>query len=239
MILAGLQKLSLLDCPGQIACTVFTAGCNLRCPFCHNPTLVLPERIQSGGRLSKDELLSFLRKRRGLLDAVCITGGEPLMQPDLPDLMEEIRALGFQIKLDTNGFFPDRLRKVLERGLADRVAMDIKNGPSAYARTVGLPGLSSTAAAESRSLLLEGDWDYEFRTTVVRPLHSPESLMEAAEWIRGARSWALQQFRDSGDLLCGEGLSPFSDDEFRALHRELVKIVPTAIVRGIEQDTGD
>ena len=133
MILTGLQKLTLLDYPGAVACTIFTGGCNCRCPFCHNSSLVLPDRIES--RLTEEDALQFLQKRKGLLDGVAISGGEPLLQPDLADFLRRIKDLGYKIKMDTNGFFPDRLRKVVEEGLADRIAMDVKNAPDRYPET--------------------------------------------------------------------------------------------------------
>ncbi len=231
MFLAGLQKLSLLDFPGLVACTVFTDGCNLRCPYCHNAGLVV-----GGGQkeeLSTEEFLSFLRKRQGVLDGVCVSGGEPLIHPELPELLREIRQLGFRIKLDTNGAFPERLKAVVAEGLADRIAMDIKNGPSHYAETAGRPELSIAPFAESKDFLLKDTVDYEFRTTVVRGLHTKESLLEAASWIAGAKAWYLQQFRDSGNLIHGEGLSAFSEEEMRGLLSAVQKTIPNAALRGL------
>ncbi len=230
MRIAGLQKLTLLDFPGKVACTVFTAGCNFRCPFCQNASLVLPERF--GVPVGEEELLSFLRRRRGILDGVAITGGEPMLHADLPELLAKIRELGFLVKLDTNGSYPDRLGHVIDEGLVDYVAMDIKNAPSLYAATAGLHALDISAVDRSRSLLLEGRVPYEFRTTVVRGLHTRESLLEAAEWIAGASAWFLQQYRSSGEILSASGLDAFSDAEMRAFADEASAIVPTQ-VRGI------
>ena len=231
MFLAGLQKLSLLDFPGLVACTVFTGGCNLRCPFCHNAGLVVGEGQME--ELPADEFLSFLRKRQGILDGVCVSGGEPLLHTQLPALLREIRQLGFRVKLDTNGAFPDRLKAVVEEGLADKIAMDIKNGPSRYAETTGIPGLDAAPFGESKDFLLKGGVDYEFRTTVVRGLHTEESLLEAASWIRGAKVWYLQQFRDSGHLVNGKGLSAFSEEEMRGLLVKAREVLPTAELRGL------
>ncbi len=231
MFLAGLQKLSLLDFPGLVACTVFTGGCNLRCPFCHNAGLVVGEGQTE--ELTADEFLGFLRKRQGILDGVCVSGGEPLLHPQLPALLREIRQLGFRVKLDTNGAFPERLKAVVEEELADKIAMDIKNGPSRYAETVGMPELGIDAFAESKDFLLKGMVDYEFRTTVVRGLHTEESLLEAASWINGAKVWYLQQFRDSGNLVNGEGLSAFSEEEMRGFLVKVRKLLPAAELRGI------
>ena len=233
MLISGLQKLTLLDYPGKVACTVFTGGCNLRCPFCHNAPLVLPERIE-GDPNGEETVLSFLRKRQGILDGVAITGGEPLLHRDMAPFLEKIRALGYRIKLDTNGSFPDRLKELVEAGLVDRVAMDIKNAPTLYAKTTGIPGLDLNPIQRSKDYLLEGRVEYEFRTTVVKGLHTKESLVEAAKWIEGAKEYYLQQFKDSGDILNIEGLGAFSDAEMHALKAAVAPYVPTAELRGVE-----
>ncbi len=235
MLIAGLQKLTLLDYPGRVACTVFTAGCNLRCPFCHNAPLVLPERI-AGDPNGEETVLQFLKKRQGILEGVAVTGGEPLLHPDLPDFLRKVRDLGYAIKLDTNGTFPDRLRELVEAGLVDRVAMDIKNSPALYAKTVGLEALDLGPIERSKNYLLRGKVEYEFRTTVVKGLHTAESLREAAAWIRGAEEYWLQQFKDSGDIINIGGLGAFSDEEMRALVRELRPIVPTVKLRGVDEN---
>jgi pyruvate formate lyase activating enzyme len=232
MVFAGMQKLSLLDYPGVVACTLFTLGCNFRCPWCHNAGLVLPDQFPEG-TLDADEVLSFLKKRQGILDGVAVTGGEPLLHEELPDFLAEVRALGYRVKLDTNGSFPDRLIKVVESGLADMVAMDIKNGPSHYGRTIGLKGAVPAAVEKSKDYLLSGPVEYEFRTTVVRGFHTEESLLEAADWIQGARVWYLQQFQDSGALIQGEGLSAFSNEEMQHLLTILQKKLPAVKLRGI------
>lgn len=232
MRIAGVQKLTLLDYPGQVACTVFTGGCNFRCPFCHNASLVLPERMERGD--GEEAVLSFLRKRQGVLDGVCVTGGEPLLQDDLAGFLRAVRAMGYRIKLDTNGSFPERLRALVGEGLVDRVAMDVKNSPDLYAKTVGMRLLDIAAIERSKNYLLEGHVDCEFRTTVVRGLHTPESLTDAARWIAGAGEYYLQQYRDSGDLIAAGGLAAFSDDEMRAFAEMLRPIVPTVALRGVE-----
>ena len=233
VLVAGLQKLTLLDYPGQVACTLFTGGCNFRCPFCHNASLVRPERVLSAAD-ETEEALSFLERRRGLLDAVVVSGGEPLLHEDLPELLRRVRAMGFRVKLDTNGSFPERLRAVVEEGLVDCVAMDLKNAPDLYARTTGLKLLDIAAVERSKSYLLEGRVDYEFRTTVVRGLHTAESLRAAARWIEGARAYYLQQYRDSGELLAPDGLGAFSDGEMRELAEAVRPIVPAVALRGVE-----
>ena len=232
MLISGLQKLTLLDFPGHVACTVFTAGCNFRCPFCHNAPLVLPERI-TGDPNGVETVLDFLKKRQGILDGVAITGGEPLLQRDMADFLRRIRDLGYAVKLDTNGSFPDHLKKLVGEGLVDRVAMDIKNSPARYAETVGCRELDLTAVERSKNFLLEGRVDYEFRTTVVRGLHTAESLMEAAAWIRGAKEYYLQQFKDSGDIINIGSLGAFSDAEMCALAEQIRPIVPSVKLRGV------
>jgi pyruvate formate lyase activating enzyme len=232
MFIAGMQKLTLLDFPGVVACTLFTAGCNFRCPWCHNAGLVLPEEA-SDRLLESGEVLSFLEKRKGVLDGVCVTGGEPLLHAELPDFLKRVKDLGYRVKLDTNGSFPERLEALVREKLADRVAMDIKNGPSRYAETVGLRNLDLSAVTASKDFLLSDAVDYEFRTTVVRGLHTEKSLLEAADWIQGAKQWFLQQFKDSGKLIHGEGLSAFSEDEMRRLLETVQKTNPAAQLRGI------
>ena len=231
MLISGLQKLTLLDYPGKVACTVFTGGCNFRCPFCHNSTLVLPDQIAHDS--SEEAVLAFLKKRVGVLDGVAVTGGEPLLHADIGDFLKEVKALGFLVKLDTNGSFPDRLISLVEAGLVDRVAMDIKNAPDLYAKTAGLEHLDLTGIERSKDFLLEGRVDYEFRTTVVKGLHTTESLTEAAHWIEGAKEYYLQQYRDSGAILDSTGLSGFDADEMHALADAVRAIVPVVQVRGV------
>ena len=231
MLISGLQKLTLLDYPGTVACTVFTGGCNFRCPFCHNASLVLPEAL---GRESEEaRVLAFLQKRVGVLDGVAITGGEPLLHPDMPAFLEKLRALGYRIKLDTNGSFPERLREIVDAGLVDRVAMDIKNAPALYGKTVGLEHFELKPVERSKDFLLSGGIEYEFRTTVVKGLHSRESLIEAARWIAGAKEYYLQQFKDSGNVIALDGLGAYDGPEMHALAEAVRPYVPAVQVRGI------
>ena len=232
MLISGLQKLTLLDYPGKVACTVFTGGCNLRCPFCHNAPLVLPERIE-GDPNGEETVLAFLRKRQGILDGVAITGGEPLLQKDMASFLEKIRALGYKIKLDTNGSFPERLTEIVNAGLVDRVAMDIKNSPALYGKTVGLEHFDLGPVERTKDFLLSGRVEYEFRTTVVRGLHTKESLTEAARWIAGAKEYYLQQFKDSGHVIALEGLGAFDGPEMHALADAVRPWVPSVQVRGV------
>ena len=200
MLISGLQKMTLLDYPGRVACTIFTGGCNFRCPFCHNASLVIPEELRAadGG---VEAILAFLKKRQGLL---------------------------------TNGSFPERLISLVEEGLVDRVAMDIKNAPGLYAETAGFPLLDIAPIERSKNFLLEGRVEYEFRTTVVKGLHTTESLVEAAHWIEGAKEYYLQQFKDSGELLDADGLGAFDNAEMHALADAVRPIIHTVQLRGVD-----
>ena len=229
MKLAGLQKLTLLDFPGHVACTVFTAGCNLRCPFCHNSELVLPERKPA--LMDEEEFFSFLAKRQGILEGVCVTGGEPLLQKDIAPFLRRIRELGFSVKLDTNGCFPTILRPLVEQGLVDFVAMDIKNSPARYAATAGLAALDLTAVQESVSFLLSGAVDYEFRTTVAAGLHDEEDLHAIGQWLTGAKRYFLQEFKDSGDVLT-PGLRPPAPEQLARFRDIARQYVPNTHIRG-------
>ena len=230
MHIAGMQKLTLLDFPGRIACTVFLSGCNLRCPFCHNASLVLPRPDAPVG-MTADELLVFLQKRRGRLQGVCVTGGEPTLCPDLPHLLRQIRLLGYEVKLDTNGTNPDMLRTVLTEGLADYVAMDIKNSPDRYAETCGGPNILDKVR-QSAALLMQSGIDYEFRTTLAHPLHTREDLIAIGQWLQGAKRYFLQQFVDSGDLI-GSGLTPFTPEEMEGLRQTVLPYIKETTLRGI------
>lgn len=229
MQISGLQKLTLLDYPGTVACTVFTQGCNLRCPFCHNAPLVTGTPME---QIGENELLSFLSRRRGVLEGVAISGGEPTLYPDLPQFIERIKMLGYKVKLDTNGTDPAMLKMLIESKLIDRVAMDIKNAPEDYPRTVG-KALDMGGINESRELLLSGVIDYEFRTTVVKGIHTKESLVRAAEWIAGAEEYYLQQYKNSGNIISPEGLSEYNKEEMLDLLGAVIKYVPRAQLRGI------
>lgn len=179
MKIVGLQKLTLLDYPGQVACTVFLGGCNFRCPFCHNSQLL----NEAEALMEPESLFSFLEKRKGILDGVCITGGEPTLHAELPNLLSKIKDMGFRIKLDTNGYRPEVLRDVVGKGLVDYVAMDVKNSPDAYGATVGLAAPELSKIEQSIRFLLEGTVDYELRTTVVDPLHNHATISAMGQWL--------------------------------------------------------
>ncbi len=210
MEIHGIQKLTLLDYPGHTACTVFTGRCNFRCPFCHNASLVL--RPEEQPLLDAEELFSLLKKRKGMLDGVCITGGEPTLQKDLGELCARIRDLGFAVKLDTNGARPAVLSSLLERELVDYVAMDIKASRERYPLVCGVKDLDTAPVEESVQMLMGGKVSYEFRTTLVRELHRREDMHAIGVWLRGAKAYFLQEFRDSGDLI-GSGFSALSPEE--------------------------
>ena len=229
MIIHGLQKLTLLDYPGHTACTVFTGGCNYRCPYCHNAALVVDPHSQPV--LDEGELFSFLKKRRGILEGVCVTGGEPLLQKDIRPFLRAIKDLGYAVKLDTNGTFPDLLQSLRAEGLVDFVAMDIKNSPARYAETCGLAAMDLTPIRRSAEFLLSGAVDYEFRTTVTAQLHDEDSFADIALWLRGAKQFAIQNFRDSGDIL-SPGLSPCSPDQLRRFESILRPHMDSVLLRG-------
>ncbi len=230
MNIQGLQKLTLLDYPGKMACTIFTAGCNLRCPFCHNSRLVINPEKRS--EYSEEEIFAFLKKRAGILDGVAITGGEPLLQSDIEEFIGKVKDLGYSVKLDTNGTFPDKLRSLVEKGLVDYVAMDIKNSPELYAETVGISGYDISKIKESINFLLEGKVDYEFRTTVVREFHSVFGMNNLGEMIKGAKRHFLQGFIDSGELI-GFGMSAVPKDEMERMKNIMLQYVDVCEIRGV------
>ncbi len=229
MKILGLQKLSLLDYPGKVACIVFTAGCNFRCPFCHNGDLVTGNNAPSP--IPEEDVFAFLKKRQGILEGVVVTGGEPLLQPDLPDFLQKVRALGYSVKLDTNGYLPDQLKNVVTKGLVDMVAMDVKNSPEKYAQTVGVENLDFSRIQQSLDFLLSANIDVEFRTTVVKQLHTPQDIVGAAKLIQGAKLYYLQNFRES-ETVIKDGFLPLSDQEMHLLLEKVQDFVPNAKIRG-------
>ncbi len=233
--IGGMQKMTLLDYPGKVAATIFTGGCSFKCPFCHNKDLVfLPENYEF---FPADEVLDYLKKRQGLLDGVCISGGEPLLQEGLLDFVKDIKELGYLVKIDTNGNDPDKLKQLCETGLVDYVAMDIKNSPDRYAETVGLNKdvFSIDRIKESAAYLMQGDVDYEFRTTVVRELHTKEDIEEIAKWIRGAEKYYLQQYMDSGNVI-NPIYSAYNAEEMEELRKTAAEYVPHVKLRGVKED---
>lgn len=226
MRIGGLQKLTLLDFPGHVACTVFLQGCNFRCPFCHNtPLLVGTDEI------AENDIFDFLKKRQGLLDGVAVTGGEPLLTPQIEVFFQKIKDLGYQIKLDTNGSFPEKLRFLIDNHLIDYVAMDIKNSKEKYALTAGTDRFLPEVE-QSVSILLDGRIGYEFRTTVVDELHEPEDFRSIGQWIRGAKNYFLQAYVDSGDIL-SPGLHAASEEKMRKCLAIAGEYIPNTQIRGL------
>lgn len=226
MIFGGMQKLTLLDFPGKVACTLFTVGCNFRCPFCHNGSLVEGEPFE---HIPEETVLDLLKKRQGILEGVCITGGEPLLQAELSEFLRKVKALGYPVKLDTNGSQPEKLKALVEEGLIDYVAMDIKNCPERYAETAGVehPGVD-----ESIDFLLSGKVDYEFRTTVVEEFHTIEDIENAAKRIRGAKRYFLQSFVES-EFVLQDGLHAPSKETMEAMRKAASQYVDEISLRGI------
>ena len=229
MVINGMQKLTLLDFPEHVACTVFLAGCDLRCPFCHNASLVTgaPEAV-----MSEEKFFSFLDKRRGVLDGVAITGGEPLLRHDIKEFALKIKERGFAVKLDTNGTHPDALADIIGAGAVDYVAMDIKNSPAKYAVTTGAEDIDLEAVRRSVGILLSGKVGYEFRTTVVHELHTADDIREIGRMIKGAGRYFLQQFRDSGEILGGTFTSP-AKEEMQEMADAVRPFVPSVALRGV------
>jgi pyruvate formate lyase activating enzyme len=229
MYIEGMQKLTLLDFPGNVACTLFAHGCNLRCPFCHNAGLVVrkPEN-----RIDENELTEFFNRRKGILDGICLTGGEPLAQKDAIEFLRFLRGFGYKIKLDTNGFYPDVLKQAIDEGLVDYIAMDIKSSRIGYAKAVGVEGIDISPAIESVRIIMESGIDYEFRTTAVKGLHLVSDFEDIGEWIAGAKQYFVQQFIDSGDLI-SDGYEAFTPEETAKLLAAVRKFVPNAQARGI------
>ncbi len=232
MTIHGFQKLTLLDFPGKTACTVFTGGCNLRCPFCHNGDLVL--HPASFPIVPEEEVFTLLEKRKHTLEGVCITGGEPMLQKDLPFFCEKIKDMGFSVKIDTNGFFPMQLKYIVNSGLVDYVAMDVKNTWEKYPETVGLPKLTTEKAKESVVFLKTCGIPHEFRTTVCRPYHETADLVAIATMLGPDQPYFLQSFRASEAILDGTVCSGYSPSEMKAMWEAVRTVHPTVTLRGVD-----
>ena len=230
MNFSGFQKLTLLDFPGHVACTLFSHGCNFRCPYCHNAMLVTEEK--SGDVFSDDEILSYLKKRKGILDGVCFTGGEPLIQKELPDFIRKVKELGFLVKLDTNGSFPERLKELVGEGLVDYVAMDIKNSLSKYGDTIDIKNFSTEKVEQSIDFLIGSSINFEFRTTIVAEYHTIQDIEDIAKRIKGAKKYFLQNFVDSGNLI-GENLHAVSKETLEKMRETALKNLENVEIRGI------
>lgn len=225
----GFQKLTLLDFPGEVACIIFTAGCNFRCPFCHNSPLICAET-----ETDTDEIFRYLKKRRGVLDGVVISGGEPLEQPDIIDFIREIRGMNYRIKLDTNGSYPDRLSLLLSEGLIDYAAMDIKHTKEKYSLAAGIECNGILKKIEqSIDILKNCSAEAEFRTTFVNGIHKISDAEEIALWLSTKRPYYIQSYKNSGSVLSPEGLSEFSESELNAMQRAAKRYCPNAELRGL------
>lgn len=231
MEIHGFNKTTLLDYPGHVAATVFTGGCNFRCPFCHNADLVLEPKSQP--MLPEEEVLSHLKKRRGILEGVCITGGEPTLQPELPDFIGKIRDLGYLVKLDTNGYRPEVLARLLEEGLLDHVAMDVKASPENYAKAAGRPGLDFSRIAESVAILKNCKIQYEFRTTVVQGLHTVSEFDAIGRLLEGSRAYYLQAFRENENVI-QTGFLTFPAEIMEEIRERAGKYMDKVELRGVK-----
>ena len=230
MRIGGLMKMTLLDFPGYVACTVFLEGCNFRCPFCHNADMA---KAQSPDRMNEDEFFRFLKKRQGILDGVCVSGGEPLMTEESLDFLKTIKGMGYKVKLDTNGSFPDRLKTAVNAGLCDYVAMDIKNSPAKYSQTSGNGRITFDTVKDSIEFLKNSGIPHEFRTTVVKDFHTKDDVAEIARIIGADEDYFIQPFRD-GETVLMSGLKEFKEDEIKALLDAAKDFAPRTCVRGME-----
>ena len=231
MNIYGFQTLTLLDYPGAVACTVFLGHCNFRCPFCQNGNLVLhPEREPL---IDEETVFSHLEKRKGLLDGVCITGGEPTLESELPDFLGKVREMGYRIKLDTNGYRPEVLKSLAEAGLVDYVAMDIKNSPDRYGETAGLADLDVLRIQESVEFLMRGAVDYKFRTTVARELHGRAEFERIGKWLAGCRKYCLQNYRES-EFVLQPVFSGYSREQLERFRELLLRSIGQVEIRGVD-----
>ena len=231
MNICGYQKTTLLDYPGHVAATIFTGGCNFRCPFCHNSDLVVNSTMSPC--ISQEEIFAFLKKRKNVLSGICITGGEPTLQTNLSEFIKKVRSLGYKIKLDTNGYRPDVILSLLEENLLDYIAMDIKAGLSNYAKVSGIPNLDTSKIKESISIIENSGINYEFRTTVVKELHSQEDFLEISEMLSSSSPYFIQSFKDSGNILT-PGLSSCDTETLNQYLAIVKNKLPFSSLRGIE-----
>lgn len=229
MIICGYEKFSMVDYDGNIACTVFTGGCNFRCPFCHNAPLVIGDLRQE--KMDSSEVFSYLEKRKGLVDAVCVTGGEPTLQPDLAEFLQKVRDMGYNTKLDTNGLRPDVLEKILSGGLVDYVAMDVKNSPAKYPLTVGLDKVDVNKITESINMLNESGVDHEFRTTLIKEFHTDEDMIEIAKMVKNAPRYFMQKYKDI-DGCISHGYTPVDKADVLRFQTYFENSVRTVGLRG-------
>lgn len=231
MKIAGLEKMSLVDYDGCVCATVFTAGCNFRCAFCHNSPLVIDaEKLPL---IPEQEILSYLQKRTGLLDAVCVSGGEPTLQNDLATFLEKVKSLGYKVKLDTNGTNPTTVKELYKKGLVDYFAMDIKNDRNSYAKIIGFDKYDVSKISETVEFFLSGDAPYEFRTTLIKEYHSEQNIVEIGKWIKGANKYFLQKFKDSENCIKSH-LSAVDNNTILKFKDILTEYIPSTHLRGYD-----
>jgi len=230
MQIHGFNKTTLLDFPGLVACTIFTGACNFRCPYCQNADLVLNPASQPV--ISEDEILSHLAKRKGITKGICISGGEPTLQKDLEEFIRKCKDLGLLVKLDTNGYRPEVLKHLLEENLLDYVAMDIKSSLNGYEKVAGV-ALDTSKIEESIHMLINGNIDYEFRTTVVKELHNREIFEDISEMIKGANKYFLQGYVDSDRVIC-PGFGAYTYEELNAFLPIFDGKITKTEIRGVE-----
>ncbi len=231
MLIHGFNKTTLLDYPKHLASTIFLGGCNMRCPFCQNSSLVLhPGSVPT---MDSEEVLSYLSKRKGILEGVCITGGEPTIYPDLVELIKRIKSIGLKVKLDTNGSNPDILKFLVSNQFIDYIAMDIKNSRENYSLSIGLQSFPMDKINESVNYLLSSPVEYEFRTTIVKEHHTEQDILSIGQWIKGAKAYYLQSYRDSGEIL-SPGLNSHSKDTLLHYVQLLTPFVEKVELRGVD-----
>lgn len=231
MRILGMEKMSLVDFDGKIAATLFTGGCNFLCPFCHNSPLVLDHKSQP--EISEDEILAYLSKRIGLLEGVCVSGGEPTLNKDLPAFIEKIKNIGYKVKLDTNGTNPNMLKSLFRDGLIDYCAMDIKNDRDHYASIIGFEEYDTSKVNESVEFLINSNFDYEFRTTLINEVHGYYNMRAIGKWISGAKKYFLQKFVDSSNCIV-QNLSPVSTDKAKEFLEVLTPFIKSVKLRGYD-----
>ena len=229
MNITGLQRTTILDYPGYVACIVFTSNCNLKCPFCHNSELI----DKCNPIMSSEDFFEFLKMRKDKLDGVCISGGEPLLQEDIISFITEIKRLGFLVKLDTNGTVPDKLKELLDKHLVDYIAMDVKNCMEKYAITCGFYNLNTTNIKTSINLIMNSGIDYEFRTTLVKGFHESYDMIRIANLLKGCKNYYLQKFKMSDNVL-DKKCSSLSNEEMQRYLEIVRSQIPNAKLRGVD-----
>jgi len=231
MQIHGLNKTTLLDYPEHVAATLFCGGCNFRCPFCHNSDLVLNPDCQP--RIPEEEIIDFLKKRKNVLSGVCITGGEPTLQKDLEIFISRIKEMDYLVKLDTNGYCPETLEKLVDKQLLDYIAMDIKSGMTGYAAATGIDNLKIERIKTSIDFIKHCGVQYEFRTTVVKGLHTREDFTEIGPMIQGGKAYFLQQFKDNENVMI-PGYQSFSREEMEEFAKIVRSYVKQVKLRGMD-----